>query len=304
MALVSGGADIALLRTVNAVTAQVEAMGGDIFEIGLLKPEASGEPPMLLRTWDIQTLLRSVPWLRYQNSTGRHIYIRPHGENNLTILDDLVPDKVSQLFQKGYEPAAVVRTSPGNFQVWLKHPERLSKELGTTIAKLLAQRFESDLGSADWHHFGRLSGFANRKTKHRREDGSFPFVILESGSGAVYSKADQVLSETKILLEANRREQEARSKFFAQHIPTTDAIRSIDEFRHDARYGGDGNRVDLAYAIHALSRGRGENEVAADLRSRDLKHKGSEARQNQYVTRTIQKAIGRLAGERGQDRCW
>jgi hypothetical protein len=67
--------------------------------------------------------------------------------------------------------------------------------------------------------------------------------------------------------------------------------KSIEDFRSNPRYGGDATRVDLAFAIYALSHGSSGDQVAAALRSRDLSHKGDEKRQNQYVDRTITKAL-------------
>ena len=69
-------------------------------------------------------------------------------------------------------------------------------------------------------------------------------------------------------------------------------LKSIDAFRADPKYSGDGTRIDLAYAIYALSRGVTEVQVEAALRSRDLSHKGCERRQIDYVERTIRKALG------------
>jgi hypothetical protein len=218
---------------------------------------------------------------------GRHIFIRPHGEHRLSLIDDLVPAKVSQLSKEGFRPAAVVRTSPGNYQVWLKHPEPFSREVGTAVAKLLAQRFGGDPSSADWRHFGRLSGFTNRKPRHARDDGSFPFVVLQSATGSVYSKAAETIREAEGWIQDER----------PVSAPVTNRVqaprRTIDDFRRDARYGGDGNRIDLAYAIYALSNGVSSESVANVIRSRDLSHKGSEQRRETYVARTIEKAVGR-----------
>lgn len=281
----------ALERTLRMVKVQTAAMGCEVFEIGLLKPDAEREPHMLLRTWDVPTLLRSVSWLRHQNAIGRHIFIRPHGEHCLNLIDDVVPAKVSQLSKEGFQPAAVVRTSPANYQVWLKHPEPLSREVGTAVAKLLAQRFGGDPSSADWRHFGRLAGFTNRKPKHAREDGSFPFVVLLGATGRVYSKAAEMIREAEASIP---RERIAVPRH--EHSPM--AIRTIDDFRRDSRYGGDGNRIDLAYAIYALSHGVEPGSVADAIRSRDLSHKGSEKRREAYVSRTLDKAVS-LAFERG-----
>ena len=141
-------------------------MGCDVFEVGLFKPGATGnEPVMLPRTWDRETLLRSTAWLKHQNRDGRNVYVRPKGEHNLSLVDDLSADAVGQMKKTGFAPALVVQTSPGNFQAWLKHPEPLSKELSTAVARELATKFGGDRGAADWRHFGRLAGFTNRKDK-------------------------------------------------------------------------------------------------------------------------------------------
>src|SRR5262245_8405834 len=128
-------------------------MGSEVFEVGLFKPNARGrEPFMLSRLWDPDSLIRSIGWLRYQNSAGRHIYIRPHGEHNLSLVDDLKADAIAEMTRSGFNPAVVTETSPGNFQAWLKHPEQLSKELGTAVARALADNFGGDRGAADWRH--------------------------------------------------------------------------------------------------------------------------------------------------------
>jgi len=60
--------------------------------------------------------LRSVAWLRHQNRDGRNIYIRPKGEHNLSLVDDLSAAKVQAMKVAGFTPALVVQTSPANFQ--------------------------------------------------------------------------------------------------------------------------------------------------------------------------------------------
>jgi hypothetical protein len=114
---------------------------------------------MLLVVWHGDTLLRAVRWLERQNHAGRHIYIRPKGEHQLSLVDDLTVHAVAAMKRDGFNPALVVETSPSNFQAWLKHPEPLDKQLSTATARALAERFGGDAGAADWRHFGRLSGF-------------------------------------------------------------------------------------------------------------------------------------------------
>lgn len=287
-------------KTATAVQQQVAAMDSELFEVGLYKPNAAaGESVMIPRVWDSETIVKSVPWLRHQNREGRNIYIRPKGEHELSMVDDLTKDAVSSMKEKGFNPAVIVETSPGNYQAWLKHPERLDKEVSTAAARALAEEFGGDRGAADWRHFGRLAGFANRKAKYLDANtGLYPFVRLIEAGGGVYPGAEPFLAGVKSDLERRHAEREQlRQRANALTIRPHD-LKSIDVFRADVRYGGDGTRIDLAYAVYALSRGASAAEVGTVIRSRDLSHKGSERRQNDYVERTVKKALATI--ERGR----
>jgi len=283
---------------IAAVQQQVAAMGSGLFEIGLYDPNAgSGVSVMIPRVWDLATIVKSVQWLRLQNCKGRNIYVRPNGEHDLSMVDDLTADAVSAMKEAGFQPAVTVETSPGNLQVWLKHPKRLSKELSTAVARALAEKFGGDRGAADWRHFGRLSGFTNRKAKHLDAGtGLYPYVRLIESTGSVYPEAERFLAGVNSGLE---RQHADREKVRSRHLVRAGLIRpqdqkNIDAFRLDGRYGGDGTRVDLAYAVYALSHGANAEMVETAIRSRDLSHKGNERRQDDYVTRTIKKALAAI----------
>lgn len=285
-------------KTQRAVEQQVAAMAASTFEVGLYNPDAelAGAAVMIPRTWDVPSLLRSIPWLRFQNAAGRNIYVRPHGEHNLSLVDDLSASAIERMKQTGFTPAVIVETSPGNFQAWLKHPQALPKELSTAAARQLARDFGGDAGAADWRHFGRLAGFTNRKKTRLQENGLFPYVKLIEASGRPYDRATDFLTKVE---EDLRREANERQRTWSARGDRTDAPRkSIDSFRSNPVYGGDGTRIDLAYSIYALSHGCSPVELEAALRSRSLKHKGTEKRQAEYVDRTIRKAA-QLLEQRG-----
>jgi hypothetical protein len=283
-------------KTSEAVSRQIAAMGSEVYEVGLFKPEVGEDAAMLPRTWDAETLLRSLAWLRCENRDGRNIYVRPKGEHNLSLVDDLSRNAVIAIKRAGFSPAVIVETSPGNYQAWLKHPEVLGMELSTAAARELAGKFGGDRGAADWRHFGRLAGFTNRKQKYQdAATGLHPFVRVIEATGNVYPEGKRFISDVKQALEQEIRERERlRQRAAANTSRRISEAKSIDLFRSDPRYGGDGNRIDLAFAIYAFSHGASEAEVIAAIRSRDLSHKGNEKRRADYVERTINKAVARM----------
>jgi hypothetical protein len=274
--------------TVRIVLAQLRAMACGAFDIGVLIQ--SGR--MLLRErWAQQQIVAAVPWLKYENARGAHIFVRPHGEHALSLLDDLSTDAVMSMEASGFEPAVLVETSPRNFQAWLNHGRILNRELSTRVAKELASRFGGDPSSADWRHFGRLAGFTNRKPHRRLGNGFSPFVRLKSSTGRIYRTANEFVNAIA--------ESVSRSSEETQHRPQcptslrTD-LRPLADFHADPRYGGDLHRADMAWALHAASRGLSEEEIEAEiLHARDLSKKGGIRRQMEYARRTAAKALTR-----------
>ena len=282
-------------KTPEAVRRQIFALGVPIFEVGLYRPDAvgNGQSSMIPRTWDIEALIRSIPWLRFQNSLGRNIYVRPKGEHSLSLVDDLTAEAIARLKATGFSPAVVIETSPQNFQVWLKHSKVLPREASTAAARILAKQFGGDPGAADWRHFGRLAGFTNRKPKYQSADGLFPFVRVMESNGLQYAEGERFVAKIEIKMG---HKEDGRSSSAPTFAGTP--LKTIERFRENPAYGGDGTRIDLAYAIYALSHGAELTDVEAAIRSRNLSHKGNEKRQSEYVERTIRKAakaVGRTA---------
>jgi hypothetical protein len=215
----------------------------------------------------------------------------------LSLVDDLTAQAVAGMKREGFSPALVVRTSPGNHQVWLKHPMQLDRELGTAAARALAERFGGDKGAADWRHFGRLAGLANRKAKYADPvTGLFPYVLLLEADGKVYPQAERFLASLSAELERKHEGRNRAREYAASRSSVVGPVplRTIEAFRSDPRYGGDCNRIDLAYSIYAFAHGLGAAEVSAAIRARDLSHKGNERRQEEYVERTIKKALAAI----------
>ena len=269
------------------VRRQLAAMGASHFDIGVLQQTGR----MLLREgWSAEQVDTAIKWLRSENARGAHIFVRPHGEHVLSLIDDLAFAAIAKMKRSGFEPAVIVETSRRNFQAWLNHGRMLRRELSTQAARELARRFGGDPSSADWRHFGRLAGFTNQKPERRLENGLAPFVKLHEWSGRVYSKADELLDEVSAerALHTLRRAE----RMHAGSRANPGSIRPLAEFYRDRRYEGDLHRADMAWALYAASRGLPQGQIQAEiLRARDLSKKGVARRQVQYAERTAEKAV-------------
>jgi len=197
-------------RTRVAVTRQLRALGCTAYEVGVRRPDKGGFQQTVFKTEHLAVL----GWLKHRNAQGCHIYIRPACAHTLILLDDLNFDSVHALKKDRLEPAAVVETSPDNFQVWLKlaaPAPGLPHPLATYLAKWLTSYYQCDPNSADWRHYGRLAGFTNRKPTYRDSRGYYPYVLIREWRGG------QIPMTTPLL-------KEALDSFKAQDTKDRDAV--------------------------------------------------------------------------------
>ncbi len=229
-------------------------------------------------------------YLKYRNANGAHIYFRPSGERRFTLLDDLNQTAISTLTVEGYEPCAVIETSPGNFQAWLKHTRVLSKAHGTLAAQTLALHFGADPNAADWRRFGRFPGFTNRKPQHRNAQDLFPFVRLHSHTGQQFTNAERVEIEVASLYRSREMERLEQRQSFRPW--TGRAVKlCLSRFRTSTRYQGRPAAADMAFSIAALANGWSQTQVADALASEYLSRDPSPSRRAAYVRRTTAKAL-------------
>ena len=104
-------------RTELTVRNMLTAVEAPLYDIGVLSdrgmlPGLDGIPAA--------AVLDRLSLLKYRNVRGSHIYMRPSGEHRFTVLDDLKEGLLARLSDDGFNPCAVVETSTGNFQAWLK----------------------------------------------------------------------------------------------------------------------------------------------------------------------------------------
>jgi hypothetical protein len=230
--------------------------------------------------------------LKQRNARGSHIYIRPSSEHRFTVLDDLNEASLIRLSDDGFNPCAVVETSAGNFQAWLKHPAVLPKLIGTFAAQTLASRYEADPSAADWRRFGRLPGFTNCKPKYRKPDGLFPFVRLKSHSGEQYPMAGAFVLEITKLYEEREQEREA-SRLQASLSPRLGprlSNLSLERFRTSTKYQDRPAAADIAFCVAAYANGMTEDRIEHALEDDYLSRDPSPSKRDAYTRRTMAKA--------------
>jgi hypothetical protein len=240
-------------------------------------------------------VLSRLALLKAHNVRGAHIYIRPAGEHRFTVLDDLNQNGVDRFAGDGYEPCAVVETSLGNFQAWLKHDDVYPAPLSTFVAQTLANRYSADPSAADWRRFGRLPGFTNCKPKYRKSNGLYPYVLLRSATGVQYRQAAYLRLEMTKLYQLQEQERDTRA---AQHSANSfAAVRrsshswlSLERFRNAPKFHDRPAAADLAFCVAALSLRMPEDTIATTLDSLYLSRDPNPSRKAAYIKRTMAKA--------------
>ena len=279
-------------RTQIAVERMLTALDAPAYDLGVLS-----ERGMLpgLANCTAQAVLARIPLLKAHNARCAHIYIRPAGEHRYTVLDDLSAEAVEQLTADGFESCAVVETSPGNFQTWLKHGDVYSAALSTFVAQTLARRYGADPNAADWCRFGRLPGFTNCKPKYRKENGLFPYVLLRSCSGTVFSSAASLRLEVTKLYQLHEQERESRAvQHQARPEPASGqpaySCLSLERFRNAAKFHDRPAAADIAFCVAAISLRMPDDAIAAALDTNYLSSDPNPSRRAAYIRRTMAKA--------------
>ena len=275
-------------RTETTVRKMLAAIEAPLYDVGVLSDR--GMLPGLDGISGV-TVLEKLSLLKYRNARGSHIYIRPSGEHRYTALDDLSEISLAKLTADGFTPCAVVETSAGNFQAWLKHPATLSKLIGTFAAQTLAARYDADPSAADWRRFGRLPGFTNCKPKYKRPDGLCPFVRLKSCTGEQYPMAHSFMVEITKLYEA--REQERQAKRLEASLSPRRGPRiqpSLERFRTSSKYQDRSAAADIAFSVAAYGCGMDQAQIERALEDDYLSRDPSPSKRAAYIRRTMTKA--------------
>jgi hypothetical protein len=276
-------------RTEISVRHMLTAIEAPLYDVGVL-----GNRGMLpgLDGIPAEAVLARLSLLKNRNARGSHIYIRPAGEDRYTALDDLSETSLALLTGDGFNPCAVVETSAGNFQAWLKHSVVFPKLLGTFAAQTLASRYHADPSAADWRRFGRLPGFTNCKPKYKRPDGLFPFVRLTRHSGEQYPMAEAFAQEITKLYQQREQERETKrlqASLSPQRGPRLSNV-TLERFRTSGKYRDRPAGADIAFCVAAYANGMTHDQIERALDDEYLSRDPNPSKKAAYIRRTMEKA--------------
>ena len=105
-----------------------------------------------------------LKWLKFENTKGADIYIRPHRHNSNAVifLDDVTQEQALAISRK-YAACIVETSKEGGCHIWLQTDLPLNERERYLAQRYLQPLINSDRGSISGEHFGRLAGFKNYK---------------------------------------------------------------------------------------------------------------------------------------------
>ena len=211
--------DLGLNLTLQAIRRQLAAMPHDLYLVRLIHSQTRRAFPGE-RLWTAAQLSHpaTVRFLRVRNCEGCDVYLHPYVEDRnpgyiLIDLDHTDPAIVETMRAAGHQPCAVLQTSPGNLQAWVRvSAAPIDAAVASRIGKQLASVYGGDPASTDWRHLGRLAGFTNQKPQRRNGRGFAPWVKVLHAHAGIASQA------AALLLAAEHRLGSRSDPALAHHI--------------------------------------------------------------------------------------
>ena len=149
-----------------------------LYDIGALD-HASGRIS-LREDWSRGQVLHARGWIAARNASGSSLYARPArslGQHPWVLVDALDAGACRRIGH-GHPPAALVETSPGRWQAWVRLEAALGADARIAAGRRLAREYAGEPGAADGHPFGRLPGTTNRTPGLELANGKAPFAKL------------------------------------------------------------------------------------------------------------------------------
>ncbi len=196
-------------RSYNAALQQTSAMGCDSFEIAIYHPNRR----LKRRFWNQGEVLKSMAWLKRENTKGSDIYIKPGNNKNegIILLENLSKKSISELKTREVEPALILETSPKKYEAWIKlSSHEIPLEIASLATKKLYSAVEGKGYIPSFHSFGRLAGFTNKDPSIASMFGHPSWVLCREASGKKATASQKVLKVTEKIKARQDKEQMIR----------------------------------------------------------------------------------------------
>jgi hypothetical protein len=187
----------------KAIQQQMDALAAPSYRVTLMRNIAGDQVGQNLgkskdeaeeKTWTKSEILDMIPALTARNAAGANVFITPIDPSARHVLiDDLTQANVMTLKARGYEPATIIESSPGNYQAVLKVSSDLDQHATNEWFKAINREL-GDRKITGLKHPFRLAGFQNRKDKHQQPGGRFPFVRVVHAVNQFCATARRVIS--------------------------------------------------------------------------------------------------------------
>ena len=293
------------------------AVNADRYRVTCIRMEQDGDKKTFIldkkdgvsRGFSPDELAARMPEMLRLQQRGENIYYTPLSQDKHHILiDDMSKESLERLQRRGFQPAVILQSSSGNFQCILTVP-KLGTEFDRDVGNRITERLNREYGDkklCGCIHPHRAPGFENRKSKHRKEDGTYPQVRL------LFAERRQCFKALELAKwidheyrEAARKRLQARpfpaanlrpgnpSKAYYAHLDNIRRHMTIDDY----------SRVDAMIALRMRANGHSREAVVETLRTcaPTIRENAKGRDWQRYAERTAEYAFG-MAGDRDLER--
>lgn len=184
-------------------------MGAERYQVVIVNAKTRKQT---IREWRAPDLVYSVKWLKRMNAQGGDIFIRPLDGPELMLVGGLDAQALAQIRSKGLAPAAVIETSPGRLEAWVKlsdHPlpEGLRQKAVSGLMRVFPQTGQH----------GRLAGFTNQRGEANppvRQS----YVIARESTGKVALAARPYLDAMERLIREHAAERQRLAQVESERL--------------------------------------------------------------------------------------
>ena len=296
-----------------------DAVGAERYRVTCIKRRKDGSTQTFIldkqdgitQGFTPQEIEQRTPAMQRLQRRGEDLYYTPLSDKKHHILiDNMNQEKLDRLRRDGYQPAAVLESSPGNYQAIIT-VQKLETSHDRTVGNRLTERLNREYGDhklSDCIQPHRAPGYKNLNPKHQGEDGSYPVVRLIEAERRACAKTQALSSQidaeyqgqAALKSQAPARTAEPALGLAAASNSAIDAYqRHYRDVLKRQRGKVDLSRVDSMIAVRMRVTGHNQTAIKGALRqcAPGTRQNAEQRDWNDYAQRTARYAYS-AAGDR------